>query len=306
MAFDRRTIEGLGILGAVVEAGSFVRAGEALGLTQSAVSRAVARLEDRIGVRLFVRTARAIALTDEGRRFYETVAPHLAAIEDATIEAGDAKAQVRGRPRINVDSGIGQFVLTPRLQPFLAQHPKLFVELIVRDRMGDLVSDGFDASLRFGLPVPSSLKARLLLRTRIVTCASPAYIARHGVPRQPRDIEGHVCVLMRDPSTGSPYGWDFVRGKKVVSVNASGQLMVNDGRALLVACLAGQGVAQVLELYARDALADGRLVQVLPDWADETYPLYAYHHSAQLMSAKVRAFLDFVAAITRDPPARSI
>src|SRR5258708_16355642 len=134
--FDKRLLDGLGLLGAVVEAGSFVGAGEALGLTQSAVSRAVARLEDRVGVRMFRRTARSISLTDEGRRFYESVAPHLAAIVDATTEAGGSSSRVRGRLRVNVDEGIGQFVLTPRLQPFLAQHPHLPVAIPVPDPNG--------------------------------------------------------------------------------------------------------------------------------------------------------------------------
>lgn len=297
--FDRHSLDDLGVLSAVVNAGSFVRAGEALGLTQSAVSRAVARLEDRVGVRLFRRTARSISLTDEGLRFYESVAPHLAAIEDATIKAGDSSTKVRGRLRVNVDSGIAQFVLTPRLQPFLAQHPELSVEIAVRDRMGDLVGDGFDVSVRFGLPEPSALKARLLLRTRVVTCASPAYIKRFGMPRRPIDVEKHQCVLMRDPATGAHFAWEFVAGKQIIPVNVAGQLMVNESGPLLAACIAGQGIAQLIEHYAREPLADGRLVQVLPQWADETYPLYAYHHSAQLMSAKVRAFLDFVVAVTR-------
>ena len=298
-AFDRHSLSGLAVLRAVVSAGNFVRAGEALGLTQSAVSRAIARLEDRVGVRLFHRTARSISLTDEGLRFYELVAPHLAAIEDATMEAGDSSTKVRGRLRVNVDAGIGQFVLTPRLQPFLAQHPELSVEMPVRDRMGDLVQEGFDVSIRFGIPEPSALKARLLMRTRVVTCASPAYIARLGMPRRPADIEKHQCVLMRNPATGIHFEWEFVRRKKAVSVNASGQLMVNEAGPLLAAVIGGHGIAQVLELYAHEFLTDGRLVQVLPEWAEETYPLYAYHHSAQLMSAKVRAFIDFVVSLTR-------
>jgi len=290
MAFDRRSLEGLGILSSVVEAGSFVRAGEALGLTQSAVSRAISRLEARVGIRLFTRTARAISLTDDGRHFYQSVAPHLAAIEDATMTAGDASTQVRGRLRVNVSASTGQLV-APRLRPFLERHPDLFVELVVRDRIGDLVSEGFDASIRFGQPEASSLKARLLLRTPIVTCASPEYIARHGMPRTPGDIANHRCLLMRDPSTGIQYGWDFVRGKKIVSVNATGPLMVNEAGPLLAACLEGLGIAQLLELQVRDHIADGRLVHVLPDWSDETYPLYAYHHASQPVSPKVRAFL---------------
>ncbi|PTL80247.1 hypothetical protein DAT35_30085 [Vitiosangium sp. GDMCC 1.1324] len=139
------------------------------------------------------------------------------------------------------------------------------------------------------------------MRTRVITCASPAYVARHGLPRHPSDIEKHRCVLMRDPSTGSHFGWEFVRGKKTVPVDVSGQLMVNGSGPLLAACLGGLGIAQLIELYARDLVADGRLVQVLPEWAEETYPLYAYHHSAQLMSARVRAFLDFVVTLTREP-----
>lgn len=301
MSFDRRLLDGLGVLGAVVEAGSFVRAGEALGLTQSAVSRAVAKLEERVGVRIFRRTARSISLTDEGRRFYASVAPHLAAIVEATTEAGDASSTVRGHLRVNVDSGIGQFVLTPQLAPFLAQHPELTVEIAVRDRMGDLVRDGFDVAVRFGQPEPSSLKARLLLRTRVLTCASPAYLAQHGVPQKPRDLESHACVLMRDPRTGSHFAWEMVRGKKTVPLNVTGQLTVNESGLLLAACLAGQGVTQVLELYARTLLAEGRLVQVLPEWADETYPLYAYHHAARLQSAKVRAFLAFVVGAAQGP-----
>jgi DNA-binding transcriptional LysR family regulator len=301
VGLDRRSLDGLDVLSAVVEAGSFVRAGEALGLTQSAVSRAIARLEDRIGARLFRRSARAISLTDEGRQFYEAIAPHLAAIVDASTEAGGSSSKVRGRLRVNVDAGIGQFVLTPRLQPFLAQHPNLAVEIAVRDRMGDLVRDGFDVSVRFGLPEPSALKSRLLMRARVVTCAAPAYVARHGLPRRPRDIEKHQCVLMRAPSTGTHFGWEFVRGRKVVPVNASGQLMVNEAGPLIAACVAGQGITRMLELYARDLLAEGRLIQVLPEWAEETYPLYAYHHSSRLQSAKVRAFMDFVVALTREP-----
>ena len=249
---------------------------------------------------MFRRTACSISLTEEGRRFYESVAPHLRAIEEAAIEAGDSSARVRGRLRVNVDPGIGQFVLTPRLQPFLAQHPDLFVEIAVRDRMGDLVREGFDVAVRFGVPEASALKARLLMRTRVLTCASPSYIARKGMPRRPSDVERHQCVLMRNPTTGSHFAWEFVRGRKIVPVNASGQMMVNSVGPMLAACLAGLGVAQVFELYARELLADGRLVQVLPEWAEETYPLYAYRHSAQLTSAKVRAFLEFVVSLTRE------
>ncbi|APR76015.1 Transcriptional regulator, LysR family protein [Minicystis rosea] len=296
-------MDGLGVLRAVVEAGSFMGAGEALGLTQPAVSRAVARVEARVGVRIFQRSARSISLTDEGARFYESIVPHLRAIEEATNQAGSSSAKVRGRLRVNVDPGTAQFVLMPRLGPFLAKHPELFVELVVRDRMVDLIREGIDVAIRFGNPEPSALKARLLMRTRIVTCASPEYLAQHGTPRRPHDIEKHRCLLMRDPATGSHFGWEFVRRGKVVPVNVKGQIMVNHFGPMVAACLAGQGIAQLFHLHARAHFADGRLVQVLPEWAEETYPLYALHHSAQNMSAKIRAFLDYVVAVTKEATA---
>jgi DNA-binding transcriptional LysR family regulator len=295
MSFDSRLLSGIGVLSAVVEAGSFARAGEAMGLTQPAVSRAVARLEERVGIRIFNRTARAITLTDEGRLFYETVAPLLAGIEEAAVTASGSKTAVRGRLRVNVDGTFGHHILTPRIVDFLDRYPKLSLEVSVRDRMGDLVADGFDLAIRFGEPEPSSLKARLILETRVLTCASAAYLARHGTPYHPRDLtEGHQCLLIRDPSTGRPFDWEFQKGKETIPLAAAGRLMVNDTGSLLGACVGGAGIAQLLELYARDLIAQNKVVLLLPDWTEETFPLYAYHHASHIVPAKVRAFLDFV------------
>lgn len=297
---DRSALDDLGLLRAVVQSGSFVRAGEALGLTQSAVSRAVARLEARLGVRLFHRSARASALTEDGRRFYEAIGPHLSAIEEATDEVTRASTEARGHLRVNVDAGIGQFLLVPNLAPFLARHPQLSVELVTRERLGDLVTDGFDCAVRFGVPEASSLKARLLLRTRVVTCASPAYLRRHGRPRRPADIGRHQVVQMRDPTTGAPFPWIFVRGKTEVPVHVHGQLMLNAASgALVAACEAGLGIVQLLELYCAEQLRQRRLERLLPEWNDELYPLYAYYHPAQRLSARVRAFLDFVVELAK-------
>jgi DNA-binding transcriptional LysR family regulator len=186
-------------------------------------------------------------------------------------------------------------VLAPNIETFLSRYPDLSVEVSVRDRMGDLVADGFDVAVRFGVPDPSALIGRLLLETRVITCASADYVARLGAPAHPKDLEhGHECVLLRDPITGRHFDWEFVKGDAVVSVAAKGRLLVNDTGSLAGACLGGQGIAQLLELYARDMIADGRLVHLLPDWSDETFPLYAFHHSARPVTAKVRAFLDFI------------
>ena len=178
MAFDSRLLSGIQALVAAVEAGSFVRAATTLGITQSGVSRAIARLEHRVGVRLFDRTARAVALTDEGRSFYQKVKPLLAGVEDTATEAAGSAAVVRGRLRVNVDPFFARLVLAPRLGKFLTAYPELSVEIAGRDRLGDLVSDGFDAAVRFGEPEPSALVARRLLETRVLLGGC---VAGHGV-----------------------------------------------------------------------------------------------------------------------------
>jgi DNA-binding transcriptional LysR family regulator len=306
MGFDARLLSGIGVLAAIVEGGNFARAGEVLGLTPSGISRAVTRLEARIGVRLFNRTPRAVTLTDEGRRFYAQAAPLLEALEDAAAEAGGSAASVRGRLRVNVDPWFSRLLLAPRIGAFMHAHPALAVELIVRDVLGDLVAEGFDVAVRFGVPEPSMLVARKLLETRVLTCASPAYLAQHGRPRHPRDLARHECLLFRDPVTGRPFDWEFRRGRETVDVPVQGRLVVNDLASKLAACAAGYGVTQTFELGIEPLLASGALEQILPAWAEERFPLYAYHPSRHLPPAKVRAFIDFVVASVRTHGAKGI
>jgi DNA-binding transcriptional LysR family regulator len=303
MAFDGRLLGGIGVMAAVVESGSFAGAGAAVGLTASGVSRAVARLEQRVGARLFDRTPRAVTLTDEGRRFHAQVAPLLSGLEEAATELGGTANAVRGRLRVNVDPWFARLVLAPRLSGFLAAHPLLTLELMTRDTLGELVAEGFDAAVRFGEPEPSALVARKLLETRVVTVAAPAYLARHGTPRHPRELEAHECLLFRDPVTGRPFTWEFRRGAEMQTVKVRGRLVVNDLAAKLAACSAGHGIAQTFALSLGSMLAAGDLVQVLPDWAEETFPLYAYYPSRHLVPAKVRAFLAFVLASIEAPRA---
>lgn len=298
MDFDTRLLNGIGVVSAIVEGGSFVRAGESLGLTQSAISRAIARLEDRVGIRIFHRNARSVRLTDEGRHFYELVLPHMKGIEDAAIRAAGVASQLRGRLRVNADGAFGHHVLAPRIATFLDRFPELSVEISVRDGVGDLVADGFDLGIHFGPPETSSLACTLLEHTRVLTCASPDYVARFGAPAAPSDIErGHQCISIRNPLTSRAYDWEFLRHGRKVPVKARGRLMVGDTGSLLGACLGGQGIAQLLEVYSRPLIAEGKLIQLLPEWGDETFPLHVYHHSPNMISAKVQAFLDFVEEI---------
>jgi DNA-binding transcriptional LysR family regulator len=300
MPFDGRILNGIGVLGAVVETRSFARASKALGLTPSGVSRAIARLEERLGVRLLQRTARSVTLTDEGRRFYESVGPLMQGIEDAADEAVGSRALAKGTLRVAVDSLVARVAIGPRIGPFLRAHPALDLDLVVRDQLGDLVGDGFDCAVRFGDPVPSTLVARKLTDTRVVTCASRGYLEEHGRPQHPRDLARHDAIQFRDPATGRPFEWIFVRNGRVLSVTPKARVIANDVTAALAACVSGVGIAQKLEIELR-ATPGLDLVDLFPDWGEERFPLYAYFPSRRHMPAKVRAFIDFVAAACAPP-----
>lgn len=300
MSFDERVLNGMSVFAAVVDGGSFAAAGEALDMSPPGVSRAIARLEARLGIRLFDRTTRSVRLTDEGRRLHERVMPLLAGLEEAASSAVEGSVVVRGRLRVHVDPLFSHMVLASRIGEFMQAYPDLQVELATRDQLGDIVADGFDLAVRFGEPPASSLVARKLLDTRILTVASPSYLKRLGRPSHPRELENglHVCIEFRDAVSGRTFPWEFHQKRRKLAVKTSGRLIVNDGGTMHAACAAGYGIAQVMALCTRSLLANGRLVELFPDWPGERYPLYALYPSRHHLSAKVRAFLDFVIAIT--------
>ena len=227
MSFDARILTGVGVLATVTEVGNFARAAEVLGLTPSGVSRAVARLEARIGVRLFDRTPRSVTLTEEGRRFHAQVIPLLAGIEEAATEAGGAAAAVSGKLRVNVDPWFSRMVLAPRLPRFLAQSPLLSLDLTVSNHREGMMA-GADVAVRFGPAEGASLIARKLLETRVLTCAAPAYLDRHGVPATPHDLLHHETILFRDPWTGLPFAWGFAQDGEEFDVAVRGRITTDD------------------------------------------------------------------------------
>ena len=297
MSFDGRLLSNVSVLAAIVESGSFARAAQALGLSPSGVSRAMGRLESRIGVRLLDRTTRSVMLTDEGRQLYEEIGPLLAGIGDAVTLTAGASAAVRGRLRVNVDSFFSRRMLAPHVAKFLERYPELSLELVTRDQLGDLVADGFDIAVRFGQPPSSSLIARKLMETRTVTVASPAYIRKHGRPEAPADLARHDCIQMRSPVTGQPLEWEYKISRRITPVKTTGRLLVTDFGTMLGACLAGAGIARMKASGVQDLVGKGRLVELLPEWTGETYMLYALYPSRHLPAAKVRAFIDFVIEI---------
>jgi DNA-binding transcriptional LysR family regulator len=298
MPFDGRLVANVGVLAAIVEGGSFAKASEALGLSPSGVSRALSRLEQRVGVRLLDRTTRSVALTDEGRRLYGEIGPLLSGIEDAFTATAGARAVVKGRLRVNVDAFFARFLLGPEIGRFLARYPDIQLELIARDGLGDLVGEGFDIALRFGQPPDSTLVAKKLFETHTLTVAAPSYVKRRGAPRAPAELGRHDRILMKNTLTGETLSdWSYRRGRRSEHVSVSGRLLVSEVGTLLSACLAGIGVARIKGIGIADLIAKGKLVELLPDWQGEGFPLYALYPSRHLPAAKVRAFIEFVAEI---------
>ena len=184
---------------------------------------------------------------------------------------------------------MARVVIGPRTGAFLRAHPALDLDLVVRDHLGDLVRDGFDCAVRFGDPEPSTLVAKKLTDTRVVT------LEERGRPEHPRDLARHDAIQFRDPATGRPFEWIFVQNGRVLSVAPKVRMIANDVTVALAACIAGVGIVQKLEIELR-ATPGLDLVDLFPDWGDERYPLYAYIPSRRHTPAKVRAFLDFVTA----------
>ncbi|QWW71314.1 substrate binding domain-containing protein [Rhizobium sp. WYJ-E13] len=172
------------------------------------------------------------------------------------------------------------------------KHPDLRLELIMRDHVGDLVADAFDMALRFGEPPVAGFTNRKILETRILTVASPAYLDKHGKPEHPRDLINHTCIDYQDPATGRAFKWEFHHGSEVFPIRQSARLMVSDVETMIGACCEGAGIAQIMELGSQHIMASGKLVELLSDWPDEIFSLYAIFPSRRHRAAKVRVFTD--------------
>ena len=303
--FDDRILNGMSVLAAIVRSGNFAGAGKALNTPQSGVSRSIARLEARLGIRLFDRTTRSVTLTDEGRRFYKQIGPLLSGLEEAAASVTEGRTLVRGKLRVQMHPTFAHFLEGARLKAFLESHPEMEIELLTRDQLGDLVSAGVDIAIHVGEPPPSTLVARKLWDTRIVTVAAPAYLKGRKHPAAPQDLlaDGHILIDYRDPETGHPFRWEFHRGGRIVKVPTSGRIIVSDIITMHNLCLAAYGIAQVMEIGVSSLLMQGKLIDLFPDWPDERFPLYATYPSRRYLPAKSRAFLDFlVTLLPQDPP----
>lgn len=281
---------------AVADAGSFSIAARRLGVTQSTVSKQVAALETHLSVRLFQRTTRSLALTDEGSAFYESATRALAAIDEAQAAVGP-KGDVQGLLRVTMPLTLAESRLIAIIADFLEAHPRIQIDMSLSDHALNLVADNIDVAIRVGRLVDSGLVSRKIGLARRVIVASPAYILRAGRPIVPTDLQAHNCLLYTLLATGAR--WGFVGGQ---SVSVSGNFKTDSPNALRIAALNGIGIAvNARWLFERD-IQSGALEVLMPDHPPETMPIQAVLPSGRHIAARTRAFVDFVAeALARDP-----
>ena len=292
--FDGRIISGITVFVAVAEAGSYARAAERVALTRSGIGKAIARLEERTGKKLFDRTSRAIKLTDEGRAFLDEVVPLLEKLNQAA--APSRPEEIRGRLRISADSAFGTFLLMPVLPELIERYPRLKVDLVIRDRVDNLLAEGIDVAARFGEPDYPGTCKQPIFEKRIVTCASRTYVDRHGVPATPEALlDGHNCIRLIDDVTGKPHSWNFLKADGTEqSITPDCNVTVNDAPTLIAAVLSDFGIGRLLDFMVEEHIRAGRLVEVLPEWNRRRWPAYLYAPARSHCSPGVQAFKDFV------------
>jgi DNA-binding transcriptional LysR family regulator len=286
-------LTGMAVFARVIDAGSFTAAAAQLGMSKSAVSKAIAALEDRLGARLLNRTTRRLALTEVGRAFYERCARIVAEAEEAELAVTHLQLTPRGTLRVNAPVSFGALHLGPALAGFLVRYPELKVEIELTDRFVDLLEEGYDVAVRIATLPDSSLIARRITANEAVVCASPAYWQRHGRPSVPQDLADHACVTYA--YNPNPHEWPFLDADgRPVTVRVDGPLHTNNGDAALHAALAGLAVVRLPRFICAPDLAAGRLEAVLNDALPPPNGIYAIYPHSRHLSAKVRAFVDFL------------
>lgn len=276
-----------------VETGGFSAAARQLGLTPSALSKLVTRLEDRLGARLLQRTTRRLQLTAEGEAFYARALPILKAMDEAEAEVTEAGTSPRGLLRLHCGSTFGMHQLAPAIPRFQARHPSVSLDLTISDERLDMMQEGVDLAIRIGPLDESTLVARRICNLERVICAAPAYLERHGTPRTPDDLQRHNCLWITSLPALRRWPFDTDEGIRVVHVD--GNVVTNNAETVLQLAVAGVGVTRLSDVVVAEAIRSGALVPILADWHHvEPVPLFATYPSGRNLSPKVRAMVDFL------------
>lgn len=281
----------------VVDAGGFTRAAENLQLPKATVSTLIRNLETELSVKLLNRTTRSISVTTDGAAYYERCLSILADVRDAEEALSNTRANPSGRLRIDVPTGLGSSVIIPALPQFFARYPNIKLEVGCSDRPVNLIEEGVDCAVRGGTLPDSSLIARRVGLLYFGTCAAPSYIARYGRPQHPSELLDHECVNYFSAKTGKIFEWDFAKDGERIQIPVPGRIAVNDSEAYLTATLAGMGIAQMPIFVIRSYVEMGQLEVVLQDWCVDPLPLHVVYPQNRHLSAKVRAFVEWIAEL---------
>jgi LysR family transcriptional regulator, transcriptional activator for dmlA len=264
-----------------------------LGVTPPAVSKRLAQLEKRLGVRLTNRTTRRLSLTPEGELYLANGSRILDDLSELEQLVTRSRAEPTGLLRVNASFGFGRARIAPAVSEYVARFPAMKIQLHLTDRPMNLQEEGFDVGIRFGEVPDARINARLLLKNRRIVCASPAYLARHGKPSVPHDLARHACIVLRENE--SAYGtWHFSRGKRAETVKVDGPLSSNDGTAVLHWALEGRGIAVRSEWEIDGHLQRGELVPLLSEWSLPNANIHAIYLERNQLSVKLRTFVDFL------------
>jgi DNA-binding transcriptional LysR family regulator len=278
----------------VAELGSFARAAEALMLSRARVSEALAELERALGARLLHRTTRRVSLSDDGRAYYERSRQILADVEEAEASFVGSPERARGKLRLALPMALARLYVVPALPRLIARHPELSLEIRLENRALDLLEEGVDCALSYGLPGDAGLRARKLSETHLLTCAAPSYLARHGTPRSPADLREHACVVFLSLTAARPADWAFERAGVGSVLCPNGRLGFNSMEACVEAAIAGLGITQVLSSLAESALRARQLRPVLARYAAEGPAIYVVYPPHRQLSPRLRTLLAFL------------
>lgn len=286
----------LAIFLAIARHNNLSRAAVELGLTPSALSHALRSIEERLGLRLFNRTTRSVALTEAGERLHSRIAPAFRDIDDALEDLNHFRGKPSGNLRFTTGRASAYLVLLPVVARFLQAYPEVKVEIADNDALVDIVSGGFDAGVRLGERVEKDMVAIPIgPAMRSVVVGSPEFFLRHPMPKHPKDLTGMPCIRHRFPS-GAVYRWEFERRGVKLETQVDGPLTLGDVGLMVGAALYGTGLAYVFEDMVAEHIAAGRLVQVLEDWCPRYPGFYLYYASRRQMPAAMKAFIEFVQA----------
>ncbi len=292
------SLDALAQFACVAKCRSFTQAARQLGLSPSALSHSMRELEARLGLRLLHRSTRSVSPTDAGLRLLTQLAPALVEVEQAVRVARDEGETPNGVLRLNVPRAAATLVLSPVLPEFHARCPQVQLEIVCQDGLVDIVAQGFDAGVRFGEQLAQDMIAVALQPAQgFAVVAAPQYLAQHGAPQHPRDVQQHDCINRRFPS-GVHYDWEFERRGQALQVRTQGPLTLDDERLILDAACAGLGLAYVYEQQALSALAQGQLQRVLVDWCPPAEHFYLYHPSRRHVPVALRTLIELLTQST--------